>query len=1115
MKLHSPMRYIPLALMVYLYLSSIVFAQQTTLVGYNFNQNLSHYTLDGSVVQTPPTTLSFTANGTIPVYENSTGNYRLQTDNTNDYLELRINTTGQANMSIKFDANMAAMSFGLSFSGRWVVQSDNGSNGATWTQIGNSESMTAGNILFYSWEGNTSASIPVPVASENQTEVRFRIHPQENGGWGNYAFRIDNLRIEKGTPNISVFANGATNTPLPHNVEASIAYDTDFGNAVTVGGFDESSFFRIRNLVTTTTGAPNLTLNSISVTGTHASDFEIFNQPNFPSTIQPTTNASTTTTGFYRQFKVRFTPTGDGLRTAEIHINSNGNRSPYIIKVMGQGASCSLFTTPYVVNEFNPVVGNPTLPSNINSSWFISGTASGNGLYPRTSPNNPDNIISLPTYSPGSPNDNQSAWVTLDGSRSVEFGGTNGIDVSGLKDVSIAFNVGAYSTSSSSSSGPNYSSTITLQVEHNGTWTDEVILRGRSYNIFDSGYNYVIGNPLSGNNYYEKVYSGSSTPITNGQGGVGRVQTIRLNIPASKISNDPTLKFRIVATTPDNNRIWIIDNVRIDVKNSEFTERTASGWTNGTPNANKRLVIPSGRTYNVPQATGLEICECEVKAGGRLNVGAESNPSFLQVRGKIIVEEGGVLEVRTNSNLVQIEDDAVNSGNIIVNRHVSNVNNDLVSGMDYIYWSSPVSGQQLKAFSPNTPNNRFYRYEESNDYFYPVNNLSNFQFGKGYAIRAEDGLPNPYNKTYQFTGVPHNGTQYDQENLKFIKSADGNGYNLIGNPYPSNIHADDFLTSNPGVFPTVFFWQNNDYIAHQQGSGYYGSNYAVYNLGSGGVPGTYDANSTIVTDGTIKSTQGFIVQVKPEGDGDEIIFKNSMRRTANSGTFYQKFGGERDRFWLTLTNYDHQVNTTLIAYVPGATDGFEQDFDVEVFSEGSDAIYTVLNDQKLIIQALEHPMNLYDVIPLGVKHFSDGKYIISLHEKEGVFNGQKIYLKDKYLHVTHNLSQGHYEYEGLAGTFNDRFEIVFTKGSFTDTAFENTINKIDLQKIDHHIVVNSSIDAITGVEVFNLSGWSIYQRSDINQNEFKIPLNAFAKQIVVVRVQTETGEVVTQKFILK
>src|SRR5690606_15664814 len=103
-------------------------------------------------------------------------------------------------------------------------------------------------------------------------------------------------------------------------------------------------------------------------------------------------------------------------------------------------------------------------------------------------------------------------------------------------------------------------------------------------------------------------------------------------------------------------------------------------------------------------------------------------------------------------------------------------------------------------------------------------------------------------------------------------------------------------------------------------------------------------------------------------------------------------------------------------------------------------------------------------IPLGVKHFSDGKYIISLNEKEGVFNGQKIYLKDKYLHVTHNLSQGHYEYEGLAGTFNDRFEIVFAKGSFTDTAFENPINKIDLQKIDHHIVVNSSIDAITGVE---------------------------------------------------
>lgn len=1103
MKPQSPMRYIPLALTVFLYLSSMVFAQQTTLVGYEFNNNLNYSEL--SII--PPPTLTYhdsNGNSKTPTFNDG----MIQTTTMGDYLELTLDTTGQFNMSISFDATFRCI--GLGGVGTWTVTTNNG-EGSNFHQIGEV------NILsVFTSTGHQSLTAALPIESEDKPNVKIRIISSSSVLLALIpTLKLDNLKIIKGTPNISVFANGDTNTPLPHNADASVTYNTDFGNAVTVGGSpQQSSFFRIRNLVSNTTGAPDLTLNSITVTGTHASDFEIFSGPSFPSTIYPTTNNSTKTPNYYRQFRVRFTPTGDGLRTAEIHIRSNGNQDPYIIKVMGQGASCSLFTTPYVVNEFNPLVSNPTLSSNINPSWIISGTASGNGLYPRS-----PNIISLPTYSPGAPNDNESSWITRNGTRTVEFGGVNGIDVSGQKDVSIVFNVGAYSSQNNLNRGPNESSSITLSVFNNGSWSDEITLKGSGNT---NGFSYLIANSTNNANYYQSTFDGNNIAdeITNRNEGwllvtQYRYNTIRLNLPASFISSNPNLRFRITAHTPEDNRSWVIDNVRIEVSNSEFTERTASGWTNGLPNSNKRMIIPSGRTYDVPQATGLEVCECEVKSGGRLNVGAESNPTFLQVKGKIIVEEGGILEVRTNSNLVQIEDDAVNSGNIKVNRYVTNIKNVLPNQMDYIYWSSPVSGQQLKDFSPGTPDNRFYRYEESNDYFYPVNHLSNFEFGKGYAIRAEDGLSNPYNKTYHFTGVPQNGTQYDQENLKFIKSADGNGYNLIGNPYPSNIDGNAFLNANSAnIYTSIYFWHNNTTNEHdqQQGSGYYGNHYSVYN-GTGGNPGTYDTGTIVVPNGVIKSGQGFIVQVKPEGDDQSVVFNNSMRLTANDGTFYQKMA-DKDRFWITHTNYSGLVNTILVGYIPGATDGLELDFDAPLFSEGSDAIYTLINEEKMITQGLEYPWNINDVIPVGVKHFSDSKYIIALHEKEGIFNGQKIYLKDKYLNIIHNLTQGYYEYEGLEGTFNDRFEIVFKKASFTQTAIENPINKIDIDKIDHHILISSSIDNIIDVEVFNLSGWSIYKKSDVNTKEFKIPFSAFAKQIIIVNVKTETGEIVSKKFIL-
>ena len=68
-------------------------------------------------------------------------------------------------------------------------------------------------------------------------------------------------------------------------------------------------------------------------------------------------------------------------------------------------------------------------------------------------------------------------------------------------------------------------------------------------------------------------------------------------------------------------------------------------------------------------------------------------------------------------------------------------------------------------------------------------------------------------------------------------------------------------------------------------------------------------------------------------------------------------------------------------------------------------------------------------------------------------------------------------------------------------------------KKDNKIVVTSTIDKISEIEIFNLVGKSVFKNSEINSNEFKINLLNFNHQVIVVAVITETGELVTRKFI--
>ena len=526
-------------------------------------------------------------------------------------------------------------------------------------------------------------------------------------------------------------------------------------------------------------------------------------------------------------------------------------------------------------------------------------------------------------------------------------------------------------------------------------------------------------------------------------------------------------------------------------------------WSNGIPNNGVNAVIAS--SYSTADGN-IVACNCEVQANATLTV----SPNTYAVIENNIINNGQIV-VESDGNLIQRNDEGTYSGAgnaFKAKRFVTGVRNSFATGlsMDYIYWSAPVSGQGLRVFSPGTPYNRIYQYNETNDYFNAVNLTAepNFKPAKGYALRAEDGLPYGYSKTYEFTGTPNNGIK----TIGIQRSPDAgtvqHGYNLIGNPYPSNIDFDQLYAANSAnIYKTVWFWVNDSNVYYQTGSGYTGNGYAVYN-GTGGNGGTTDSNPNNGTapDGIVKVGQGFIVQMKnPPATNPPALatvsFNNSVR-VSTPGTFYSKEGGAKNRFWLKLVSPASTVNTQLIGYVDGATNEYEQDFDAEAMSLSSDLFYSKLGDRRLVIQGKSNFTNTDRVI-LGANVFQEGIYTIGLKDAEGVFAGsQDIYLKDNLLNTYTNLKERSYSFTASKGISEGRFEIVYTPETKLATGTTGA-EDLKVYRDGNDFVVVSSGKKITGLELYDSAGRLVY-RSRPNQSEMRINTSTLTPGVYVFKI---------------
>ena len=528
----------------------------------------------------------------------------------------------------------------------------------------------------------------------------------------------------------------------------------------------------------------------------------------------------------------------------------------------------------------------------------------------------------------------------------------------------------------------------------------------------------------------------------------------------------------------------------------------AANWSCGVvPSATDYVVIPE--TLDAPTISSesyVQMYSLNLSGNATLNV---KSGATLEVTDVIKVASSASLILQDEASLVQIND-VNNVGNVIAQKKTTPMKR-----YDFTYWSAPVGGQTLHNLSPNTMADKYYSYSPViGNWVSHLNGAQVMAEATGYIVRAPQSystsVPAIYNA--EFIGTPNNGTV---QTPIIVGTSD---MNLIGNPYPSAIDMDLFLTNtnNAAITEgTIYLWTHNSspgVIPGDNTYNYTSNDYAAYNL-MGGIQTSTAGNNEKPT-GKVASGQCFFIKGLSNG---QVTFDNSMRVAFSNDQFFRTSSQEKSRLWLNLSNNQGAFKQTLLGFMDGATDGIDRNYDGATFNANAYVdFYTLVDDKHLSIQGRALPFNENVTIPLGYTTTVPGTFTISISDFDGLFENQEVYLYDADLDLTYDLKQfTTYMFGTTMGTFNNRFELRFTDSVLANETFDSVTVAADKAMLQ--IRSASEMESIT---ISDVLGKTIYKRNNIGSTEISLSDIQSTNAVLFLQIKLANGKTVVKKVMM-
>jgi hypothetical protein len=371
-------------------------------------------------------------------------------------------------------------------------------------------------------------------------------------------------------------------------------------------------------------------------------------------------------------------------------------------------------------------------------------------------------------------------------------------------------------------------------------------------------------------------------------------------------------------------------------------------------------------------------------------------------------------------------------------------------------------------------------------------------------------------QNYVFKGLPNNGDY----TFPIVTGESA----LLGNPYPSAIDADKFITDNLLLLDKLQFWVDGGSPSHYFSE--YMGGYSIYNLSGGviasvipSIAGLGSAVSTIPKR-YVPVGQGFFVDAIGTGT---ILFDNSQR-------FFQTEDGINSNFNKTSNTKNKETSKSalvnsfirigyedpemfhrqlLLSFLPESTANlnFNRGYDGFITDYREDELFYIIDNdptKKYVIQGVGAYNNLYE-FPLGLIITQLGTHTIML---DGVENfTDAVYIKDTVLNTTHNLIDASFNINLPSGNYLDRFKIVF-KRTESLNLYAFTQKDISVYYTANSIIINNKTQVkLYNILIFNALGQKLIEVKNnmLSKTQIALPFT-YRPGIYLVHINSDQGK---------